>query len=169
MTEPAALNPLRLRPLTPRLGAEILNLRAATVNDPQSTLFRAVYRAFLDYQLLLFRDQQLEPGAQVAFARCFGEVQIHVMDQYHAADHPELYTLSNLDDRGRPNGRHPDRGTLAWHTDGSWRPVTGQATMLYAVEIPAEGGETHFCDMYGAYQRLSDGQKQQPRRPACRA
>ena len=46
-------------------------------------------------------------------------------------DFPRLYRLSNLDEHGKPNGKHPDKGTLAWHTDGSWRRVTGQATIIY--------------------------------------
>ena len=72
-----------------------------------------------------FRRSDLPPAAQVAFARQFGEVQVHVMAMYHADGYPELYRLSNLDADGKPNGKHPDKGTLAWHTDGSWRRVTG--------------------------------------------
>jgi taurine dioxygenase len=53
------------------------------------------------------------PASQVALARRFGEVQVHVMNQYHADGFPELYRLSNLDADGKPNGRHPDRGTMA--------------------------------------------------------
>ena len=96
-------------------------------------------------------ERRTYPGRQVEFARHFGEVQIHVMNQYHADGYPELYRLSNLDENGNPNGKHPDKGTLAWHTDGSWRRVTGQATIIYAEVVAGEGGETHFCDMYGAY------------------
>jgi len=149
--------PFAVRPLTPRLGAEISGL--ALDADMDEALFGAVYRAFLRYQVLLFPPQELPPGRQVALARRFGEVQIHVMNQYHADGHPELYRLSNLDEQGRPTGRHPDKGTLAWHTDGSWQRVTGQATLIYGEVMPARGGETHFCDMYGAYERLSPAWK----------
>jgi alpha-ketoglutarate-dependent 2,4-dichlorophenoxyacetate dioxygenase len=149
--------PFAVRPLTPRLGAEISGL--ALDADMDEALFGALYRAFLRYQVLLFPPQKLPPGRQVALARRFGEVQIHVMNQYHADGHPELYRLSNLDEQGRPTGRHPDKGTLAWHTDGSWQRVTGQATLIYGEVMPAHGGETHFCDMYGAYERLSPAWK----------
>ena len=57
-------------------------------------------------------------------------------DEYHADGFPELYRLSNLDENGKPNGKHPDKGTLAWHTDGSWRRVTGQATIIYGEIVP---------------------------------
>ena len=141
-----------VRPLTPNLGAEVSGIELGTDMDDER--FRAVYRAFLRFQVLLFPPQDLPPGCQVALARRFGEVQIHVMNQYHADGFPELYRLSNLDENGRPNGRHPDKGTLAWHTDGSWQRKTGQATIIYGEVMPERGGETHFCDMYGAYDRL---------------
>ena len=144
--------PFAVRPLTPRLGAEISGITLDA--DMDDELFHAVYQAFLRYQVLLFPPQDLPPGRQVALARRFGEVQVHVMNQYHADGYPELYRLSNLDEQGRPSGRHPDKGTLAWHTDGSWQRVTGQATIIYGEVMPEHGGETHFCDMYGAYERL---------------
>jgi taurine dioxygenase len=144
---------LSLRPLTPNLGAEIRGVDLAQGVD--DALFAVLYDAFLRHQVLLFGEQALPPGRQVEFARRFGEVQIHVMNQYHSDGYPELYRLSNLDEQGNPTGQHPDKGTLAWHTDGSWRRITGQATILYAEIVPDAGGETHFCDMYGAYDRLS--------------
>ena len=146
--------PFAVRPLTPALGVEVVGVDLAKEIDPP--LFRALYDAFLRHQVLLFNTGELSPARQVAFARHFGEVQVHVMNQYHADGFPELYRLSNLDEHGRPNGRHPDKGTLAWHTDGSWKPITGQATIIYGEVVPDVGGETHFCDMYGGYERLDN-------------
>src|SRR5229473_5395345 len=148
---------LRLRTLEGRLGAEIVGLQVAAIDDG---VFPAIHAAFLAHQLLLFRGQDLPQAAQVAFARRFGTVQVHVMDQYHASAYPELYTLSNLDAEGRPSGKHPDRGTLAWHTDGSWQRVTGQATMLFAERLPSSGGGTGFADMYAAYDALDAGERE---------
>jgi taurine dioxygenase len=149
--------PFAVRPLTPRLGAELSGVILA--DEMSDDVFRAIYAAFLRYQVLLFPPQDVPPARQVAFARRFGEVQIHVMNQYHADGFPELYRLSNLDAQGKPNGRHPDKGTLEWHTDGSWSRVAGQATIIYGEVMPETGGETHFCDMYEAYERLSPAWK----------
>jgi len=149
--------PFAVRPLTPRLGAELSGVILADAMSDD--VFRAIYAAFLRYQVLLFPPQDVPPARQVAFARRFGEVQIHVMNQYHADGFPELYRLSNLDAQGKPNGRHPDKGTLEWHTDGSWSRVAGQATIIYGEVMPETGGETHFCDMYEAYERLSPAWK----------
>jgi len=149
---------LDIRPLTPRLGARIGGVHLADGVD--DAVFAAIYDAFLRPQVLLFQPQDLPPAAHVAFGRRFGEVQVHVMAQYHADGYPELYRLSNLDEQGRPSGKHPDRGTLAWHTDGSWSHITGQATIIYGEVVPRVGGETHFADMYGAYERLTPAWRQ---------
>ena len=149
---------LELRALSPTLGVEVQGVDLA---EPMTdVVFDRIYDAFLAHQLLLFRDQRLEPGDQVTFARRFGSVQVHVMNQYHAEGYPEIYYLSNLDADGRPSGKHPDRGTVHWHTDGSWARRTGQATLLYAVAVPAAGGETRFTSMYDAYEALDEGMRQ---------
>jgi taurine dioxygenase len=140
-----------LRPLPGGFGAEVVGLAVRDVDDAS---FPAIHEAFLAHQLLLFRDSEVPAADQVAFARRFGEVQLHVMNQYHASAHPELYTLSNLGPDGKPNGRHPDRGTMAWHTDGSWTKRTTKATMLYAEVLPSKGGGTGFADMYAAWDAL---------------
>ena len=143
----------KVKPLHPVLGCEITDITLAQAVSP--ALFAKVYEAFLAYELILFRDVDLPPATQVAFAKSFGEVQIHVMNQYQGyKDHPEIYMLSNRDKDGKPSGKHPDRGTLYWHTDGSWKERTGQATMMYSEIVPASGGETEFADMYSAYDLL---------------
>ncbi|MEZ5854210.1 MAG: TauD/TfdA family dioxygenase [Hyphomicrobiaceae bacterium] len=146
--------PFEVRPLHPTFGCEIIGI---TLEEAVGeAMFAKVYEAFLDYKLILFRGVDLPPETQVAFARRFGEVQIHVMNQYHGHGHPEIYYLSNLDAEGRPNGKHPDKGTLYWHTDGSWRDRTAQATMMYSEIVPSVGGETEFADMQAAADALPD-------------
>jgi taurine dioxygenase len=147
-----------VKPLHPVLGCEISGVTLEQAVSP--ALFAKIYEAFLDYQLILFHDVDLLPATQVAFARNFGEVQVHVLSQlYGYMDHPEIYMLSNLDKDGNPSGKHPDKGTLYWHTDGSWRERTGQATMMFSEIVPEEGGETEFADMYSAYELLPAAMK----------
>jgi taurine dioxygenase len=152
--------PFEVKPLHPALGCEITGITLQQAVSPK--LFAKIYEAFLDYELILFRDVDLPPATQVAFAKNFGEVNIHVLSQYHGYGHPEIYMLSNLDKDGRPSGKHPDRGTLYWHTDGSWKERTGQATMMYSETLPppGKGGETQFADMYAGYELLPADIKQ---------
>jgi taurine dioxygenase len=157
-TQAAGDWPFAVLPLHPVLGCEITGITLEQAVSP--ALFAKVYEAFLEYQLIVFHDVDLPPATQVAFARNFGEVQVHVLsDHYGIKDHPEIYMLSNLDRDGNPSGKHPDKGTLYWHTDGSWRELTGQATMMYSEIVPDVGGETEFADMYSAYALLPAAMK----------
>ena len=143
---------LEIRPLLETFAAEVQGVDLS--QEVRDDRFAAIHGAFLRYQVLLFRDQNLTAAQHVELARRFGEVQLHVLDQYHHGGYPELYFLSNLDQHGRPSGRHPDRGTIYWHTDGSWTKTATQATLLFSIEVPSEGGQTHFADMYRAYESL---------------
>ena len=91
-------------------GARLRDQRHHSRGGRVAELFAKVYEAFLDYQLILFRDVDLPPATQVAFARNFGEVQVHVLSgTYGYRGQPEIYLLSNLDSDGNPSGKHPDK------------------------------------------------------------
>jgi taurine dioxygenase len=143
---------LKTEPLNEHFGAEILGLDLRDAMTPE--IEQTIKKLFLTHQLLYFRGQDLSPDDHVRFGKIFGELQIHVMNQYHESEHPELYRLSNIGEDGKPNGKFPDKGTHAWHTDASWQPLTGGATIIFCERATTRGGETHFCDMYRAYDRL---------------
>ena len=145
---------MRIKPLNSYFGAEISGLIIKF--NTADNWFPELRKAFTDYGLLVIRGNNISMADQVELGRSFGEVQLHEMDQYRRADYPEIYFLSNLDDYGNPTGKHPDQGTLHWHTDGSWRNRPGLATIMVADEVPQKGGETHFCCMEIAYARLND-------------
>jgi taurine dioxygenase len=84
---------------------------------------------------------------------------VHVLDQYHASRHPEIFVLSNVGPDGKPNRVHPDRGTLVWHTDASFQRRPAHATILYAEMVPAEGGHTLFADTLSAFEALGDADR----------
>ena len=148
---------IKIKKLHKKFGAEILNYKLS--KDLNYKSFKEILKTFNEYGILLFRNQNLSIKNQVTFGRKFGKVLIHAVNQNHAKGHPEIYLLSNLDNKGRPSGKHPDQGSLYWHTDGSWRKITGQATIMVADIIPSKGGETHFCCMENAYDSLNDSMK----------
>ena len=148
---------IKIKKLHKKFGAEILNYKLS--KDLNHKSFKEILKTFNEYGILLFRNQNLSIKNQVTFGRKFGKVLIHAVNQNHAKGHPEIYVLSNLDNNGQPSGKHPDQGSLYWHTDGSWRKITGQATIMVADIIPSKGGETHFCCMENAYDSFSDSMK----------
>jgi taurine dioxygenase len=69
--------------------------------------------------------------------------------------HPEIEgitILSNRVEMGRPVGIR-DAGSW-WHSDYSYRRVPANATILWSIEIPEQGGDTWFADLATAYAEL---------------
>ena len=60
-----ATRPLDVRPLTGALGAEIYGLDLRNLDE---SVFDQIYQAFLDYSVLVFRDQALSRGEHKQFA-----------------------------------------------------------------------------------------------------
>ncbi len=143
-----------MRKLSPVMGLEIAGIDLSRPLDERT--FAAVHGAFLDNLLICFPDQHLDQTQHVAFGRRFGELQVHVLDQYRSPTHPEIYVLSNVKKTGETTGEHPDKGTLVWHSDLSFQARPALATMLYGIEVPRAGGDTLFANMYAAYDGLPE-------------
>jgi alpha-ketoglutarate-dependent taurine dioxygenase len=135
------------------LGARIdgVDLRAI---DGQT--FHAIHRAWLDHQVLLFREQALSDADLVAFSRRFGDLDQAPMQETgrrFVDGIPEIYVVSNVVQDGVPIGSLGS-GEAVWHTDMSYLPDPPKASVLYALEVPAAGGDTSFCSMYAAWAEL---------------
>ncbi|WP_213880862.1 TauD/TfdA family dioxygenase [Pseudomonas sp. dw_358] len=139
-----------VRPLQGLVGAEIVGLDLSQpLNDAD---FARVHRAHLDHHLVVFRDQHITPQQQIDFSRRFGVLQIHVLKQFLLAGHPEILIVSNIVENGQPVGLG-DAGKY-WHSDLSYKELPSLGSMLYAQELPSEGGDTLFADMHRAWDTL---------------
>ena len=145
---------LEVVPTGAALGAEVRGLDLRRLGE---AAFAAILVAWQAHAVLLFRGQSLAPDELIDFSRRFGVLD-HAPVQEHGqsivAGRPELYIVSNvLDDAGKPIGSLGN-GEAVWHTDMSYLPRPPKASMLYALEIPPVGGDTHFASMYAAYESL---------------
>lgn len=146
---------MKVNPLSSYLGAAVHGVDLETIDD---ALFDQVYSAFLDHQLLVFRNQSLSPEGQLVFSRRLGPLDIHILSQYNHPDYPEIFVLSNEVKNGKPLGI-TDGGSY-WHSDFAFRDKPAKATILNSKVIPPEGGNTLFINMYQTYNELDDGLKQ---------
>ncbi|GAB7528179.1 TauD/TfdA family dioxygenase [Pseudomonas sp. 3A(2025)] len=103
---------------------------------------------------MVFRDQHITPQQQIDFSRRFGVLQIHVLKQFLLANHPEILIVSNIVEDGQPIGLG-DAGKF-WHSDLSYKELPSLGSMLYAQELPSEGGDTLFADMHLAWDTLPE-------------
>ena len=138
-----------VRPIGGSLGAEIIGADLGALDD---ALFDEIYRAFVRYQAIIFRDQNLTTDQYLAFAKRWGKIQIYPYAK-GLDTHPEVLEVLRAE-------TDPVAFGNVWHFDGSNYKIPPKATMLYALELPPAGGDTMFANMYAAYETLSDGMKQ---------
>ncbi|MBD8495999.1 TauD/TfdA family dioxygenase [Pseudomonas syringae] len=139
-----------VRPFTDKVGAEIVGLDLSRPLDDAD--FARVHQAHLDHHVVVFREQRITPQQQIDFSRRFGVLQIHVLKQFLLANHPEILIVSNIIEDGQPIGLG-DAGKF-WHSDLSYKELPSLGSMLYAQELPSEGGDTLFADMHRAWDTL---------------
>jgi taurine dioxygenase len=136
------------------LGARITGLDLSEPLDDHT--LGIVLRALADHGVICFPDQALDAAAQVAFSRRFGELEVHVSGAFQDPVHPEMMTLSNIVENGRPIGL-ADAGQ-DWHTDMSFSRMIAFVNVLYALKVPRRDGKplggTQFASMVAAYDAL---------------
>jgi taurine dioxygenase len=146
--------------LTPNvIGAHITGVDLATISDAD---FARIEKTFDERGVICIRDQQINEGQLIAFAKRFGNIEPHFLKHYTHPDHPEILYISNIKQDGKDIG-HADAGSV-WHTDMSYVERPPRATLLYALEVPMENGvalgSTQFSSTAAAYDSLPDDMKQ---------
>ncbi len=137
------------RPLSPTIGAEIhgVDLREElsdrTIADIRSALLR--------WKVVFFCDQEISTEQHIAFARRFGELEIHPATPKDQENREVLRITHGPDSRGRENN---------WHSDVTWRESPSLGSVLRSIEVPDVGGDTLFADMELAYENLSPAMKE---------
>jgi taurine dioxygenase len=137
------------RPLAPTIGAEIsgVDLR----DDLDDATIADIRGALLRWKVIFFRDQDITVEQHIAFARRFGELEIHPATPKDQANREVLRITHGPESRGRENN---------WHSDVTWREAPSLGSVLRAVEVPDVGGDTLFSDMGAAYDGLSPAMKE---------
>ena len=140
---------IEVQPLAGALGAEIAGVDLSA--DLGNQTFDEIHTAFLEHQVIVFREQKLTPEQQLAFGRRFGPPNIYPFVD-GLPETPEIIEILKSEQDKKNFGG-------AWHSDTTYlgRPPLG--TMLYAKETPTVGGDTQFANTYLAYEVLSDGMK----------
>ena len=144
-------NYIKITRLSDALGAEI---NGVDITSIEGSDFDAISAAFWEHQVLVFRDQSLQPQAQIDFSKRFGQIETRPDRPSTLDGLPEVSVLSNRNLDGEPVGII-SAGDF-WHSDLSFADAPARATFLHALEVAEEGGDTEWANMYLAYETLSD-------------
>ena len=138
--------------LSQALGGEVRGVDPGRPLEPG--IVDAIREAWREHIVLVFRNQDLSPDAQIAFAERFGVVGVRSRPaSRRGADEaldPRLMLISNIRRNGQPIGSLPD-GEMFFHHDGCHAAEPYLGTFLYAIEVPPYGGNTCFAKLCRAY------------------
>ena len=137
---------INAKPFAPNLGAEIygVDLSKPIPNEQ----FVEIHQAFLDYQVLFFKNQSVIPPDQhILFGKRFGPLHAHPAAPTMKG-FPEIFEIHATKDSKIANGEF-------WHSDVSCDNEPPLGTMLQIHIAPPCGGDTMFSNMYLAYDNLS--------------
>jgi taurine dioxygenase len=137
---------LDLQPLSPTIGAEVTGIDLRATHRAGDPVVEEVHRALLEWKVLFFRDQWLDADQHRAFARLWGELEVHPF-----LPHGEVPEVVRFEKDGS-NGGYEN----IWHADVTWRARPPLGSILRAIEVPPVGGDTLWVDMAAAYDGLDD-------------
>jgi taurine dioxygenase len=144
---------MKIRRMGPQIGVEVTGVDVRTLDDES---FAPIYRAWLDSNVLVVRDQDLTIPDFISYSRRFGPVVPHPSKSTRHPDHAEITVLGvdKFDADGKLRVEIYRRGAEGWHTDGAYNEAPFKATQLYALAVPSRGGNTLFANGYAAYDAL---------------
>lgn len=145
---------LTVSPVHGRFVAEITGVDLSEPLDDHR--FTSIHDTFLEHSILVFRGQTLSNEQHIAFSRRFGELEIHPAKHWLLPDSPEILALSN---RGENGTRPIVNGGAYWHSDMTYMAKPPLGSLLYAIKVPPEGGDTLYTDMYKAFETLDEQMK----------
>ena len=141
---------ITVRPMSAHTGAEIsgVDLRAPLAEQA----YLEIRQAINDWGVIFFRNMALPAAQQLAFARRFGatEEDTHVSNMTGVDGLPEVKEVVKEADDVRNIGGF-------WHMDQSFYDLPSCFSVLYARELPPNGGDTMFSHLSAAYDSLSPG------------
>lgn len=142
---------LSVEKLGEALGAEI---RGVDLSQPVSDEeFRQIEAAWLEHLVVVFPDQILTNEQHIDFSRRFGTLEVHPSRKHNVKDYPELLLLTNRKDAAGNYVSLRDGGSI-WHSDLSYMAEPSRCSLLYAIDVPVDGGDTEWANMYLAYDTL---------------
>ena len=146
--------PITIIPTGFALGADVTGVDLMKPLDVAA--FKAIEAAWHQHLVLRFRGQQLDDPGLLAFARRFGDLDqapVHAVGDTDVDPYPEITVMSNIKVNGKPIG-NLGHYEAEWHTDMSYNEKTPIGSLLYALEVPAAGGDTGFSNMCAAFETL---------------
>ncbi len=131
-------------------GARVAGLDLSKPLSEEET--RQVREAWLEHHVLAFPNQKLNHDQLEQFSQQFGEL----------AEDPFFNPLPGRKFIAAVRREAEDTNPIFaenWHSDWSFMPEPPCGTVLYSIDIPPHGGDTHFSNQHLSFESMPDEMK----------
>jgi taurine dioxygenase len=154
--QPAQAGGIRVAPTGGPVGAVVTGVDASRPLSAETVL--RLRQAWKEHLLLIFPGQLLSDPRYIAFATYFGNVfyppdDVPVLASAADGKAPAIVLVANVE------GGYTGSGELSPHIDHQWTPYPSKGSFLYALEVPKEGGDTYWSNLYQVYEDLDEAVK----------
>ncbi len=167
------MSDLWIQPTGAILGADVHGVDLRRSLD--DTVLARIADAWAEHLVLRFSGQKLDDLQLMQFSTRFGEldrvpISAANLDRSESGLVPAarewVAVIASVKENGKSVGSLGSY-ELVWHTDMSYNDLPPRASLLYALEVPPEGGNTGFLNMYSAYDTLPDELKRAVEGKSC--
>ncbi|MEH2257441.1 TauD/TfdA dioxygenase family protein [Nostoc sp.] len=152
----STLTKVKISAIDAPLGAIVTDFDASQAIAPEVIL--QLKQALRDRHILIFKDQKLSDQQLLNFSLYFGALFVPSDETPVLAskpgETPVVIPISNVD------GGYTGTGELTFHSDHKWTPTPSSGSLLYALEIPSQGGDTYWLNTNLAYEALDEATKE---------
>jgi alpha-ketoglutarate-dependent taurine dioxygenase len=141
-------------PIGDELGIEIRGLHGHDLVDP--TIANDCLADLPRYGVVLFREAFIRDDDLVAFTRLLGEAVVQPTGEH---EHPEIQTITSDETKTDPRMVRLRRGNDLWHIDGTHDEFPQKGTLLSAIDVAGDGGDTEFANLTAAFEALPEEEK----------
>ncbi len=139
-----------VEPILANLGVEITGVCGSDFVDPERAAECAA--AVERHGVVVYRGAFIADHDLVAFSALLGEVVVQPTGEHEL---PEIQTITLDPDKAARHMLPYRQGNFWWHIDGSTQAVPQKATLLSAIDVADEGGDTEFATTYAAFDALA--------------
>ncbi len=147
----AAASRLRYEEIKPTIGARVLNSKQELLSGELSDEINALLE---QRGVIVFPKLDFSAEEQIAFSDILGGSTDEI-----GTEKGSIFKVS-LDKEVNPYAAEYLRGSLTWHIDGTMNKMPVRGSMLTAIVLSPEGGDTEFANTASAYDDLDEDTKQ---------
>ena len=89
---------MKLKQLHKNIGISIENVNLANIDE---IIFKEIQKLWMKNLIIVFPNQNISDEDHINFGKKFGKLEVHPSLSHRSSKNPEIYRVSNVDEKGK--------------------------------------------------------------------